>query len=210
MHRQNSQFYLCYLKLNAYFPPLLQKLVGGANVFYWPPIYRGSCDNLFCRDPPCIARRKVWRYRCVLVYKFIRGCWRKIGFRTISFEDHLSCSCKQCNDIKDQKWCMKTTPCPNSNNKNSFCFWRPGIFPIIGKRQVEAETSIALPRPVPLARCACCTPFPCPAPKIFNRNTCSCVCPVVRCPPGRVFNPWTCKCDCPRGSKLVGNKCIGE
>ena len=163
-----------------------QKLLAPNNVFYWPPIYRGSCDDLFCKDPPCIARTKVWRTRCVLVYKFIRGCWRKIGFRPIRYLDHLSCGCKRCSDIVDKKWCVKTTPCPNSYDKDSFCYWRPGPFPI-GKRQVEAASSFV---PVPFSRCDCCTPKPCPFPKIFDNATCSCV--------------------CPPGSKPVGDKCVGE
>lgn len=180
-------------------------------MFYWPPIYHGSCDNLYCKDPPCIARRKIWRFKCVLVYRYIRGCWRKLGFRTIRYEDHLECGCKTCNDIKDKKWCEMATHCPNNDRKDAFCYWRTGIFPIIGKRQVEsAELSIAIPRPIP-ARCACCNPPVCLLPKVFNKATCSCVCKTTVCPRGRVHNPLTCQCDCPRGSKpdREGN-CIGE
>ena len=133
--------------------------------FHWPPIYRGSCSKLFCKDPPCLVRKKVWRKRCVLVYRLVHGYWKRIGFRTRRYEDHLACGCKECGDIISRSTCIRTKPCPNSANPKSFCFYKPG-------------------------KCACCVPYPCPRGQIFDRDTCSCV--------------------CPKGSRKVGNKCIGE
>ncbi len=190
-----------------------QKLLGGANVFYWPPIYQRTCNNLFCKDPPCIARKTIWVSRCVLVYKFINGCWRRLGFRTIRYLDHLECGCKECRDVKDRYWCERTKPCPNTKSDKDFCYWIPGpvIGPPIGKRQAAEEAPASLvPVPFPRGRCDCCTPIYCPYPKIFDKKTCSCVCPTIKCPPGRIFNPKTCQCDCPPGSKLIDGKCIGE
>lgn len=135
------------------------------NEFHWPPVYKGSCDKLKCKDPPCIARKTIWRFRCVLVYKIVNGCWKRIGFRRIRFLDHLSCSCKQCSDIESKSVCVNTKPCPNSYKLNSFCFYKPG-------------------------GCDCCVPYP--------------------CPPGQVFDKKTCSCVCPKGSKKIGNKCVGE
>lgn len=190
----------------------LQKIHSVPNEFHWPPIYRGSCDDLWCKDPECLPRVKVWRSRCVLVYRLVNGCWRRLGFRVRRYQDHLSCACKQCSDITTQKECVNTKPCPNSNSTKDFCYWRPGPYPI-GKRQA-ASSSIAIPIPLPIpfpiSKCACCTPKKCPKPKTFDETTCSCICPRIKCPPGRVFNARTCTCDCPPGSKLLDGKCIGE
>lgn len=122
--------------------------------FFWPPIYRGTCDKLFCKDPPCIARKFIWRSRCVLVYKLIHGYWKKIGFRTVRYIDHLKCGCKECSDIKDAKTCINTKPCPNTKSKLSFCYYD------FKKRD-----------------CDCCIPYPCPPGQWFNKRTCSCDCP---------------------------------
>ena len=208
------------------------------NEFHWPPIYRGSCDNLFCRDPPCFVRRKIWRTECVLVFQQINGYWKKIGYRNRRFVDHLSCGCKQCTDIRERQWCINTKPCPNSNNPNSFCYWIPFIIRRPLPPVLEADTGTAtantpapanqlivkpiepslsiinptiFPLPLPLGRCACCKPAYCVPPRFFNSDTCRCECPRIRCPPGQIFNSTTCECDCPLGSKRnsVG-QCVGE
>ena len=101
----------------------------------------------------------------MLLYKIIHGSWKRVGFRRIHFLDHLSCGCKECSDIKSKSACVKTGPCPNNKNSKSFCFYKSN-------------------------ECACCEPYPCPAGEIFDKSSCSCV--------------------CPEGSKRVGNKCIGE
>ena len=197
------------------------------NEFHWPPIYRGSCDNLFCVDPPCYVRKKIWRTRCVLVFQIINGVWRKIGYRSRRFFDHLSCGCKQCSDIRESEWCINTKPCPNGNNFNSFCYWIPFIRPILPVIKADTSATVApslgepvAPEletidppisPLPAGRCACCKPIYCRPPKIFNRNTCRCECPQIRCPPGRIFNITTCQCDCPSGSTLNSDgQCVGE
>ncbi len=92
--------------------------------FHWPPIRRGSCDRLLCRDPPCIARDVVIRTRCVVVYRLIDGIWRRIGTRDVIYEDHLSCGCKTCSDITSRDKCNAVSPCPSTNIPNSFCYWR--------------------------------------------------------------------------------------
>lgn len=200
--------------------------------FHWPPIYRGSCDNLFCVDPPCLARRKVWRTRCVLVFQYVNGYWSKIGYRNRHFVDHLSCGCKQCSDIKDRQTCIKMKPCPSGSNQDSFCYWIPFIRPFPPILQADTSSTVSPPQddlvavkpvpptlatinpiiyPLPVGKCACCTPTECRPPKLFNENSCSCVCPVIRCPPGRIFNSSTCKCNCPPGSKLNSTgQCVGE
>ena len=177
--------------------------------FHWPPIWKGSCDNLpGCQDPPCFPRRQVWRSVCVRVFKWIDGKWIRIGFRIRRFLDHQSCECKQCRHIRTQKECVDTYPCPNSKNVCSFCYWISNPFPVpIGKRQVaEAapdELSLVL---FPFGRCDCCTPKCCPAPQRFNYDRCRCECPNrIRCPPGLIFNEITCKCECPKGSKMNAN-----
>ena len=137
------------------------------NEFYWPPIYKGTCDKLStkCKDPPCIARETMWRSRCTLVYRIVKGCWKRIGFRTVHFLDHLKCSCKECKDITRPWECVTTKPCPSEYNSDSFCYYQRG-------------------------KCDCCVPF--------------------SCPPGQYFNKRICDCACPKGTKKVGNKCIGE
>ena len=142
----------------------------------------------------------------MLVYRIINGCWRRIGFRSRRYLDHLECGCKECGDIRNQTACVVTQPCPNSNDPKSFCFWRKFNFLPVGKREAVDATFI----PLPFGKCACCKPFPCPRPKIFNNSTCSCVCPPIKCAPGRVFNPRTCECDCPKGTKDINGRCIGE
>ena len=192
------------------------------NEFHWPPIFRGSCDNLFCKDPPCFARRKVWRTRCVLVFKRIHGIWVKIGYRLRKYIDHLKCGCKECSDIRDRAWCIRTKPCPNSKDPNSFCRWIPFLYPPILTAEAAAispaqddlviapiPTIVPTIRPIP-GRCECCTPVPCKPPRFFNRNTCRCECPRFRCPRGQIFNSNTCECDCPPGSvKNADGKCVG-
>jgi len=180
----------------------MQKIFTANNEFYWPPIYRGSCAGLKCDDPPCFARKRVWRTRCVLVYRLINGWWKRIGFRTRRFLDDLECGCKKCEDIRNRATCVATKPCPNSKHSNTFCYWK---FPLpIGKR---ASSSISAPT---IGKCLCCKPFPCPKPRIFSRTSCSCVCPPIKCAPGRIFNPKTCKCDCPKGTWDVNGRCVGE
>lgn len=218
---------------------LMQVIHTVPNEFHWPPIYRGSCDNLFCRDPPCFVRRKTWRTECILVFQHINGHWMKIGYRNRRFVDHLSCGCKQCTDIRERQWCINTKPCPNSNNPNSFCYWIPFIIHPLPLTVLEADKGATadtsapasqdqlvvkpveptlptikptiFPLPLPLGRCACCNPFYCAPPRFFNGDTCRCECPRIRCPPGQIFNTTTCQCDCPPGSKRnsVG-KCVGE
>ena len=143
----------------------------------------------------------------MLVYRIINGCWRRIGFRTRRYLDHLKCGCKECGDIRTRTACVGTKPCPNSDKRNSFCYWKFHIFPI-GKRQATNASSSFIP--FPFGKCLCCKPFFCFRPKIFSRSRCSCVCPPTKCAPGRIFNPRTCKCDCPRGTKDINGKCIGE
>ena len=156
------------------------------NEFHWPPIYRRSCDSLFCVNPPCFARVKRFKCQCVLVYKLINGILFKIGYRTRCYIDHMKCGCKECKDISNRFQCVTTMPCPNANS-TSFCYWKP--YP---------------------GKCDCCEPLSCPYLKIFNNNTCSCACPDVTCPFGLISNPDTCECECPPGSIPFGNKCIGE
>ena len=122
------------------------------NEFHWPPIYKGSCRKLFCKDPPCITRKKIWRTRCVLVYRLIHGVWKRIGFRNRRFVDDLKCSCKMCSDIRNARTCVRTDPCPNNKNRKSFCFYTRG-------------------------KCDCCVPYPCPRGQFFNKKTCTCDCP---------------------------------
>ncbi|XP_064396686.1 balbiani ring protein 3-like [Halichondria panicea] len=119
--------------------------------FYWPPIRRGSCDNLYCRNPPCIARKTVWKSACVFVFKIIKGKWVFLGRRLRRYLDHQECGCKNCGDITSRTQCTTTRPCPNSLIRNSFCYWTK--------------------------KCECCTPFKCPKGQIFNYRTCQCDCP---------------------------------
>ena len=43
--------------------------------WYWPPIFKGECDNLpGCKDPKCIAVKTVKETSCVLVF-------RRYGYR---------------------------------------------------------------------------------------------------------------------------------
>ena len=123
------------------------------NEFHWPPIYRGSCDKLFCRDPPCIARKSVWVSKCVYVFKLIHGKWVFIGLQIRRYLDHLKCGCKKCGDIAYRQQCVNTKPCPNSNVPNSFCYWT--------------------------TKCECCEPVKCQpgSGQIFDPKTCKCVCP---------------------------------
>ena len=184
--------------------------------FHWPPIMRGSCDNLpGCRVPSCLPRQTIRRSVCVLVFKFINGRWVKVGYLIHRFVDHLSCECKQCKHVRSQKECVNTYACPNSDDECTFCFWNTTLS--VGKRQVELAPVKILP--FPFGRCDCCTPSCCPAPKrfnydrcrcdcpsvircptgqIFNRDTCKCECRTIRCPPGQIFNQKTCKCECVR------------
>ena len=192
--------------------------------FHWPPIIKTTCNNLLCKDPPCLPRVQVQRRRCVLVFKLINGRWVKIGFRIRFYVDHLSCRCKDCRDIRNRQQCVNTYPCPNSNNTCSFCYWIPSIYtqleqaaptaatvsPVGAADDVIAPVPYPLPYPPP-GRCACCTPTCCPAPKRFNYDRCRCECPPrPSCPAHQVFNENTCKCECPKGSKLIGGKCVGE
>ncbi len=120
--------------------------------FHWPPISRGTCDNLFCRNPPCIARVKEWKVACVHVFQIVHGYWKYIGYLPRRYWDHKECSCKTCNDIRRENVCTATRPCPNGLVRNSFCYWNN-------------------------RECDCCTPFKCPPGQVFNHSTCECDCP---------------------------------
>lgn len=187
------------------------------NEFHWPPIYRGSCDNLFCKDPPCLVRKKVWVTKCVLVFKLVYGRWVFVGPRLRRFLDHVKCGCKECYDIRDRTWCIKTKPCPNSYNPSSFCYWTPffialDVSPAVTTAPSKSADAALAPIPWPIhGRCRCCTPIYCPHPKIFVKERCRCECPLIRCPPGQIFNSRTCECDCPKGSKKnSAGGCVGE
>jgi len=186
--------------------------------FHWPKIFKGSCNNQFCKDPPCFPKVQVWQSQCVLVFKWKNGRWVKIGFRIRRFLDHLSCRCKECRDIRTRQQCIKMFPCPNSNNNCTFCYWIPSPFilhdevaPVTTQPERVSDTLTA-PIPIPFGRCDCCIPTCCPAPKRFNYDKCRCECPSrPQCPQDQVFNKDTCRCECPKGSKLHANgKCIGE
>ena len=182
------------------------------NEFHWPPIWKGSCNNLPCKVPPCFPKQKVWRTRCVLVFRLIGGLWVNTGYHLRRYEDHISCECKQCKHIYNRAECVKTFPCPNSKNECSFCFWTSIYFATadeaVGKRQAPA---IAAPTFLPFGRCDCCEAKCCPAPKRLNYDNCRCECPKIVCPDGQILNRDTCKCECPRGSKPNANgQCIGE
>ena len=123
------------------------------NAFYWPPIRRGSCDNLPCRNPPCTALLARLTSKCVCVFKIINRKWIYIGVRRKVFFDHLICGCKVCADILRRHLCINTRACPNSDAPNSFCYWT--------------------------TKCECCTPVSCQpdSGQIFDPTTCQCVCP---------------------------------
>ena len=97
------------------------------------------------------------------------------------------CRCPRCSDITNRDKCVATQPCPGSSNRKTFCYWTPKD-----------------------GGCDCCVPRTCPEPKVFDRSSCSCVCPNITCPQGRVFNSSTCQCDCPKGTKDIHGKCVGE
>ena len=350
---------ICHL---LFTPPPPQKIHTVPGEFHWPPIYRGTCDKLKCYTPHCRARKIVWRRRCVLVYKYAYGCWKRIGYRTRYYIDHLKCSCTNCNDIKSYKRCVATRPCPNTHNPKSFCYWKYSLpygkstpyprqqsYPRHqkydphqkgqgygqysshqkydqyqkgqkydsyqkgqkydsyqkgqkydsyqkgqrygqysshqkydpyqkgqkydsyqkgqkydsyqkgqrygqysshqkydpyqkgqkydsyqkgqrydsyqkgqkydsyqkGQKYDSYQTHQKYPATgytsyPPSGSCECCTPFFCKPPKVFNKRTCSCVCPVIKCPYARIFNPKTCGCDCPPGTRDVNGKCVGE
>ncbi len=195
--------------------------------FHWPRIYRGSCDNLFCRNPPCIARKTEKVTKCVYVYKKIDGKWINFGRQPRTYENHLECGCKSCNDIRTSSLCRSTKPCPNSDTPNSFCYWIPFIFtiqpptirpPTIGPPRLALAEAAAAPEPIddliPLpiptrGVCRCCT-LRCKLPKIVSPR-CRCECPPSDCKKGQTYNTTTCECECPKGSKMdaYGN-CVGK
>ena len=173
--------------------------------FHWPPIRRGLCDGLFCQDPPCFARDVVTRTRCVVVYRLIYGIWRRIGIRSVVYEDHLSCGCKTCGDIKSKDSCYAVSPCPNTDLSVSFCYWEKSESLL---RRPKGQLVYPHFRP---GECKCCVIESCPARQIFDSKSCSCVCLNTNCAPGRVFNDATCNCDCPKGTRENSyGKCVGE
>ena len=202
--------------------------------FHWPRIYRGSCDNLFCRDPPCIARKTEKVTKCVYVYKKIDGKWINLGRQPRTYENHLECGCKSCNDIRIS-WLCKNS-CPNSDTPNSdiivpnsFCYWTPFLFtikpptigpPTIGPPRLALAEAAAAPEPIddliPLpvpthGICRCCN-LRCKLPKVVN-SKCKCVCPSPppECKKGQTYNTATCECECPKGSKMIADgNCVGK
>ena len=176
--------------------------------FHIPQIYKGTCTGLPCEDESCRIKRSQQKRKCVLVYRFVRGQWVRIGFRTVRYLDHLECECKQCKHITSRAACIETTSCPNVNSETSHCYWRPFIFPTDGVSQQEIELTdeaqlerelmpVPVPGPVPIGRCDCCTPFTCRPPKVFNKQTCSCKCRPTFCKPPKYQDQSTCRCRCP-------------
>ena len=93
--------------------------------YHIPPLYKGSCDNLFCQDPPCFARDMIKIKVCVFVFKKKDNSWTILGYRFRQYEDHLECGCKQCKDITEEDQCINTRPCPTHTNvyPTSYCDW---------------------------------------------------------------------------------------
>lgn len=138
----------------------MQSIYSNNDEFFWPPIYKGSCEALDCgrSGSPCITRISVWKTKCVLFHKIINGQWVNFGFRTIRYLDAVECGCKQCSDITDHSVCLKAGTCPNNYydpnnhyNPKSFCFWSN-------------------------RGCDCCEVHSCPRRQYFNKTTCSCDC----------------------------------
>ena len=141
------------------------------------------CNQIFCHIIISCS------LHIFFINSFFNRCLEQRGKPTCVYDSRSrKCRCPQCSDITNKFKCITRRPCPESKNFKSFCYWNTTL------------------------KCDCCTPprF-CPKPKIvFDRSSCSCVCPKIRCPRGRVFNSKTCKCDCPRGTKEVNGKCVGE
>ena len=191
------------------------------NVFYWPPIVRRTCNGLFCPDPECIARSKEIRTANAFVFRIITlrpfPVIVLLGVTTVTYEDHLKCSCRTCYDITDFRECNCQERCPNlpffGFIKESYCMWRERRVPkadppaFIDRLKV-APGSCSCCR-VPFfclnprhvfsrveCRCRCCNQQNCPCDHVFDQNRCECVCR-KNCTMPMVLDPTSCKCVCP-------------
>lgn len=122
---RNTYFiYFCMVRLSLQVPHIVP------GEYHWPQIFKGSCDGLYCQDPSCLARKKIRRRKCVLVFKKHWGHWYVLGYTYRYYYHHQKCSCKQCEDIKNAHECKKTSACPNCRLNaiffpNSRCTWDP-------------------------------------------------------------------------------------
>ena len=73
------------------FPQIIHKV---PNEFHWPPIIRGSCDNLFCWFSKCVPCDDRFFVACTNVYKMINGQWAFVGLGLRRVPDHLKCGCE--------------------------------------------------------------------------------------------------------------------
>lgn len=133
--------------------------------------------------------------------------WRPISIRRICVKDDTCCECQKCSDIKTYRQCVRTAPCPDATNRNTFCYWKPckdncelaeGKFKVFDSSVSTDEIQNALVAPKVWGECDCCKVTLCEKGQYFDKRLCKCVCRPINCPRPFVQDPDTCQCVCPK------------
>ena len=134
--------------------------------------------------------------------------WIPIGIQRLCVIDERECECQKCSDIEDYLTCVKTSPCPNETNPNSFCYWKPckhldkadlDSIPTLSTAVSIDQIATSVVHPLLWGKCDCCHVSPCLHGQYFDRRTCMCRClPSIICPRPFIVDPNTCQCVCPR------------
>ena len=172
-----------------------------SGIYYWDPtsnswLITSTCNGLRCKELECVPARVRAQTRYVFAIRLYPHI-EILGFKTIRYDDHLECRCKQCHDL-DYNNCTCKDSCPNHVSevkvRDTYCQWREAV-----PKYSEAPKEIAIPAsPYAKGYCFCCeVPLSCPRGKVFSRNDCVCKCPyVLSCSPKHYWNEQYCKCKC--------------
>ena len=174
-----------------------------SGIYYWEPksnawLITSTCNGLRCKELECVAASVSVQTMYVFAVRMYPH-FQILGFRTIKYEDHLECRCKQCQDFKFNE-CNCKDSCPNHVSevkvRDTYCQWNESL-----PRYVVAPRSTLELIPVfPYAKgqCFCCeVPLSCPRGKVFSRINCECKCPfVLSCSPNHYWSEVDCRCKC--------------
>ena len=149
-----------------------------------------------------MSQTHTYRFNLWGVYK-----WIPVAIRRICVKDETCCECKKCSDIQTYSQCVRTAPCPDSMNRNTFCFWKPakdacdladGDFRVFDPSTSTTLIRNALVAPKVWGHCDCCKVTLCEERQYFDRRLCKCVCNPIKCINPKIQDPDTCKCVCPK------------